>query len=256
MEPRFVDCHSHVVPSGDDGAGSIEDGLELCDLAAASGTATLFATPHVWPHLPLTEEREGEIRRMHERLRRRARLELRLGFELTPAPPLLQQDPARYRLEGLELVLVEMPFAGPASDLVELAEHIERAGLTPLVAHPERTDPIRERPELAHELAERWPLQVNASSLLGRHGNEIEELAWRFVEAGDVAVVASDGHRLSRPARLDEAYALVRARVGEDRALPLFDGSALGLRRSLATPTVEAAAALPTGPSDAPSRAQ
>ena len=241
MEPRFVDCHSHVVPSGDDGARSIEDGLELCDLAAASGTAILFGTPHVWPHLPLTEEREREIRRAYERLRARARLELRLGFELTPAPALLREDPARYVLEGSDVVLMEMPFPGPASDLVELAEHVERAGLTPLVAHPERTDPIRERPELAHELAERWPLQVNASSLLGRHGDEIEELAWRLVENGDVAVVASDGHRLSRPARLDEAYELVRVRVGEEAALPLFDGSALGLSCGRPTPSRVAA---------------
>ncbi len=241
MEPRFVDCHSHVVPSGDDGARSIEDGLELCDLAAASGTAVLFGTPHVWPHLPLTAEREREVRRAYERLRARARLELRLGFELTPAPALLREDPARYVLEGSDVVLMEMPFSGPASDLIELAEHVERAGLTPLVAHPERTDPIRERPELAHELAERWPLQVNASSLLGRHGDEIEELAWRLVENGEVAVVASDGHRLSRPARLDEAYELVRVRVGEEAALPLFDGSALGLSCGRPTPSRVAA---------------
>jgi protein-tyrosine phosphatase len=254
VEPLFVDCHSHVVPSGDDGAKSPADGLELCDLAAASGTAILFATPHVWPHLTLTEAREREIRGAYERLKARARLELRLGYELTPAPPLLHEDPARYLLEGSDVVLVEMPFPGPASDLVELAEHIERAGLRPLVAHPERTEPIRQRPELAHELAQRWPLQVNATSLLGRHGEEIEELAWGLVEAGDAAVVASDGHRLSRPPRLDEAYELVRARVGEDAALPLFDGSALGLRRSLATPTIEATTAFPTGPSHAPSR--
>jgi protein-tyrosine phosphatase len=241
VEPLFVDCHSHVVPSGDDGAKTTADGLELCDLATATGTAILFATPHVWPHLPLTEAREREVRRAYERLKTRARLELRLGFELTPAPPLLREDPARYVLEGTDVVLVEVPFSGPASDLVELAEHIERAGLTPLVAHPERTDPVLERPELGHELAERWPLQVNASSLVGRHGEEIEELAWRLVEAGDAAIVASDGHRLTRPARLDEAYELVRARVGEDRALPLFDGSALGLSFGRPTPSHVAA---------------
>ena len=78
---------------------------------------------------------------------------------------------------------------------------------------------------------------MNATSLLGRHGEEIEELAWRLVEAGDAAVVASDGHRLTRPARLDEAYELVRARVGEDAALPLFDGSALGLSCGRPTPS-------------------
>jgi protein-tyrosine phosphatase len=232
---ELVDCHSHVVPSGDDGAQTFEDGLELCDLAAATGTTVLFATPHVWPHLPLTEERERTIRRTFERLRARARLELRLGFELTPAPPLLREDPARYVLEGTEVVLAEVPFSGPASEIVELAEHIERSGLTPLVAHPERTEPVLARPELAHELAERWPLQVNASSLLGRHGSEIEELAWELLDVA--SVVASDGHRLTRPPRLDEAYERVRERMGEEAAVPLFDGSGLGLSRPRPLPS-------------------
>ena len=241
MSARFVDIHSHVVPSGDDGAATLEDGLELCDIAAGAGTAVLFATPHVWPHLPLTETRERDVRRAFERLRARGRLELRLGFELTPAPPLLGEDPSRYVLEGTELVLMEVPFIGAASGLVELAQHVEDAGLMPLIAHPERTEAVRERRDLAHELAERWPLQVNATSLLGRHGVESEELAWRLVDAGDVTVVASDGHRVKRPARLDEAYELVKARVGEDAAMPLFDGSALGI--SFARPTPSRAAA-------------
>jgi protein-tyrosine phosphatase len=235
MEPRFVDCHSHVVPSGDDGARTLEDGLELCDLAADSGTAILFATPHVWPHLLLSQEREREVRRAFERLAKRARLDLRLGFELTPTPSLLREDPARYALEDTDVVLVEVPFPGPLSDLVELAEHVERAGLTPLVAHPERTDPVRAEPERAFELAERWPLQLNATSLIGYHGPEIEELAWRLLDVA--SVVASDGHRLTRPARLDEAYELVKARVGEEAARPLFDGSALGLRALRPTPS-------------------
>jgi protein-tyrosine phosphatase len=235
--PRFVDCHSHVVPSGDDGAKTIEDGLELCDLAAAAGTAVLYATPHVWPHLPLTEERELEIRRTYERVRARARLDLRLGFELTPSRPLLREDPARFVLDGTEVVLVEVPFAGPEDELIELASHIERVGLTPLIAHPERTEAVSERPELAHELAQRWPLQVNATSVVGYHGREAEELAWRLLEAGDVAVVASDGHRVARPARLDEAYELVSARLGEEAALPLFDGTALGFSRARPLPS-------------------
>ncbi len=229
MGPRFVDCHSHVVPSGDDGVSTVEEGLELCELASTAGTAILFATPHVWPDLTLTEARERRVRRAFDSLRAMAGIELRLGFELTPAPALLAEDPARYVLEGTRFVLVEVPFSGSVDDLLAVAEHIEGAGLVPLVAHPERTEAIRARPELAHELAERWPLQVNASSLEGRHGPQSEALAWSILEAGDAAVVASDGHRLTRPARIDGAYELVRARVGEEAALPLFDGSALGL---------------------------
>jgi protein-tyrosine phosphatase len=225
----FVDCHSHVVPSGDDGALSVEEGLELCALAADAGTTMLFATPHVWPHLTLTAERELAVRRAFELLRSRATLELRLGYELTPAPPLLREDPARYVLEGTRHVLMEVPFVGGADGLLALAEHVEDSGLVPLIAHPERSEAVRGRPEQAHELAERWPLQVNATSVLGRHGPEAEELAWRLIEAGDAAVVASDGHRLTRPARIDDAYELVRRRVGEETAWPLFDGSTLGI---------------------------
>ena len=58
----FVDVHSHVVPSGDDGAQRVVEGLGLCREAAAHGTAILYATPHIWPHLTLTEERERTVR--------------------------------------------------------------------------------------------------------------------------------------------------------------------------------------------------
>jgi protein-tyrosine phosphatase len=229
----FVDCHSHVLPSGDDGAQTLGEGLQLCRLAAAVGTEILFATPHVWPHLTLTAARETQIRDAFAELRDRAPLDLRLGFELTPAPPLLREDPERYVLAGTNIVLVEIPFAGPADEFFALAQHVEEAGLVPLVAHPERTEAVRERPGLAHEAAARgWRLQVNASSLLGRHGPEAESLAWRFLESGDAAVIASDGHRVTRPARLDDAYELVRARMGETAARPLFDGSGLGLGAS------------------------
>ena len=234
VAPRFVDLHSHVVPSGDDGAQTLAQGLELCELAARSGTGVLYATPHVSPVVPLTDARERAVRAAFEELRELAPVELRLGWELTPWPALLREEPARYALEGTDAVLVEVPFLGPADGFLALAEHIEAAGLTPLVAHPERTEAVRTDPDLPRRLAERgWPLQVNATSLLGRHGQEADEIGRRLVEDGLAAAVASDGHRLTRPARLDDAYELVTRRVGEEAAAPLFDGSAVTSARRL-----------------------
>ena len=240
--PAFVDCHSHVVPSGDDGAKTLAEGLRLCEIAAEAGTEVLYATPHVWPHLRLTPKREAEILDAFERLREQAPLELRLGYELTQSRALVDEDPSRYVLEGKRLVLVEAPFSGPADELLALGEHIEAAGFVPLVAHPERTQAVQERPALALELADRgWPLQVNATSLLGLHRPEAEVLGWQLVEDGLAKIVASDGHRETRPPRLDEAYALAVARVGEEAALPLFDGSALEFRGLRPTPSRAAA---------------
>jgi protein-tyrosine phosphatase len=225
----FVDCHSHVVPSGDDGAATIDDGLALCSSAAEHGTAVLFATPHIWPYLTLTAEREDEIRAAYERMRPRAALELRLGFELTPARPLLDEDPHRYVLEGTDRVLMEVPFTGPADLVFALADHVESAGLRPVIAHPERTEAVLDDPSMAERLAARgWALQVNATSLTGRHGPEPERLGWSFVERGLATVVASDGHRTTRPPHVDDAYRIARERLGE-AALALFDGSALGV---------------------------
>jgi protein-tyrosine phosphatase len=225
----FVDCHSHVVPSGDDGAASLADGIALCRGAAAHGTAILFATPHIWPHLTLTDEREAEVRRAYERMRHQAGLELRLGFELTPTRALLKEDPHRFVLEGTDCVLIEVPFVGHAGDLFAVAEHTEAAGLRPVIAHPERTEAVLDDPQLARELAGRgWELQVNATSLTGRHGDDAEALGWELIEDGLARVVGSDGHRTTRAPHLDDAYALVEQRLGA-RAISLFDGTALGL---------------------------
>jgi protein-tyrosine phosphatase len=227
---RFVDVHSHVVPSGDDGAQTVEEGLGLCRESARHGTAVLFATPHVWPSLTLDPEREQRVRAAHAEMAPRAAewgLELHLGWELTPMRRLLDEDPARYRLGDLPAVLMELPFVGPLELAERLAGHIEDSGLTPVIAHPERSEAVSDDLDaLQGLLGHGRLLQVNATSLLGYHGPAIEEVSWQLVDEGAAGLVASDGHRPARPPFLDEAYELVRARVGE-RAGALFDGSAL-----------------------------
>jgi len=234
MRPSFVDVHSHVVPSGDDGARTVEQGRELCREAARHGTRILFATPHVWPHLMLDEEREREIRGAFARLAPQAGLELRLGFELTPSRRLLGDDLRRYELDGTGAVLIELPFSGPADVFLELVERAHAQGLRVIAAHPERTEAVLSETGLAAEVAALGCLvQVNATSLTGWDGPEIERLAWRVLEQGTASLVASDGHRPARPPHLDEAYALAEQRLGP-ATRALFDGSALGLDEAAA----------------------
>ena len=226
----FVDVHSHVVPSGDDGAQSVGEGLELCRSAAAAGTTILFATPHVWPTLPLGIEREEEVRAAHAEMAAEAAtfgLDLQLGFELTPRPALLDEDPTRYTLGRTSAVLMEVPFHGSLDLAERLAEHIEAAGRTPIIAHPERSETVVEDSGIAAAFHERgWLLQINATSIVGYHGSEIEASAWELIDAGHADLVGSDGHRRARPPHLDEAYRAVRARLG-DGAIAFFDGRAI-----------------------------
>ena len=75
-------------------------------------------------------------------------LELRLGCELTPSEDLLLEDPRRYALEGLDAVLMEVPFTGPADLAWALAAHAEAHGLLPVIAHPERSEAVLDDPDL------------------------------------------------------------------------------------------------------------
>jgi hypothetical protein len=108
----FVDCHSHVVPSGDDGARTLGEGRSSAGWPP-SGTEVLYRTPHVWPHLVLTSKREAGSSRPS-------------SGSATSAPGagsvradafegVADQDPARYVLEGTQLVLVEV-LLRPADD--------------------------------------------------------------------------------------------------------------------------------------------
>jgi protein-tyrosine phosphatase len=226
----FVDIHSHVIPSADDGAPDVRAGLELCREAARHGTSVLYGTPHIWPHLVLTDDREREIRAAYAEMAPRAAewgLELRLGYELTPTGELLAQDLSRYVLEDTRRLLVELPFSGPLSLVERVAESADASGLRSVLAHPERADGVVSDPLVTRDYKARgWLLQVNATSLLGRHGPEPEETGWLLIERGLADVVASDGHRPKRPPHLDEAYELVKDRIG-DEADSLFDGTRL-----------------------------
>ena len=235
---RFVDVHSHVVPSGDDGAKSVAEGVELCRFAVDAGTRILFATPHVhapWDTYPWTDSRAQLYEECFPQVREGAAalgLDLRRGFEVFPSEA-LALDLAAFRLEGTEAVLVEFPgsWLDVSAELGLVGAAVERvlaAGLTPVLAHPERCKSVAREPSAVRALVERGALLcLNSGSLVGDHGAKPERVAWQLAEEGLVALAASDGHRARRPPVMDVAYEAAVARLGERAAAPLFDGSAL-----------------------------
>jgi protein-tyrosine phosphatase len=237
--PGFVDVHSHVVPSGDDGAATVDEAIELCRIAFEAGTRVLFATPHAhadWDTFPRTDDRAELFERSFPLVREAVRgwgLDLRRGWEVYPSVVLDDVPLDTYLLEGTRAVLVEFPgwwldVDGAVELVVAAARVVERAGLVPLLAHPERCRAVAADPASVGPLAKAgWPLCLNGPSLTGDHGTTAERTAWRLLEDGVVSLVASDAHGRNRPPRVDDAYACVEAAIGRNAALPLFDGSAV-----------------------------
>ena len=149
----FVDVHSHAVPSGDDGARTLEEAVQLCRVAVDTGTRVLFATPHAhagWDSYPRTPERERLFAESFPKVRAAAAqfgLELRRGWEVFPTV-LRDADPDEFVLEGTRAVLIEFPghwlgFKDDSALTLEAADRIVDAGLVPVVAHPERSLGLR-----------------------------------------------------------------------------------------------------------------
>jgi protein-tyrosine phosphatase len=239
----FVDVHSHLVFGVDDGAQSLEHAVALLTEARDSGTRLVFATPHIVPpylNWNASEQRVARIRRNFAALQARAPagIEVRLGFEVTARPHRLRatDDPARFRLDGTEFVLLDGPQAGPwfgDSTMERLVRRIRAEGLTPILAHPERRAAWRREPP-DPGFAERMKragalLQLDASGLTGADGPNTDVEARRLLAAGLIDLIGSDGHGERSPVRLDVARDMAAAVVGEAAATRLVDGSALGL---------------------------
>jgi protein-tyrosine phosphatase len=234
----FVDVHSHVVPSGDDGARTIEDGLELCRIALEAGTEILFATPHAhapWDTFPRTPARDELYDASLAQMRAEVAewgLDLRRGWEVYPSE-VTASEPSSLALEGTRAVLVEFPGAwleiDDAIDAVAAgAAAVAAAGLVPVLAHPERCRAVAADPWCVRPLVEDGSLLcLNAPSLVGRHGATAERTAWALLDAGLVALAASDAHSVTRPPTLDAAFEEAERHLGTDAARRLFDGSAL-----------------------------
>lgn len=230
----FVDTHSHLVPSGDDGVRSVDEGVELVLEASRRGTAVQFATPHALERFPVTAERRRRVMAAREQMRARlaGRVDFRIGWEIGPEAWVLDNDPTELTMEGLDACLLELPLPHTAPRDLEMviacAEHIDGAGLTPILGHPERCELVAEELGWVTRFRRRgWLTQVNGSSLHGRHGEVAERAGWELVESGQADLVGSDGHRARRPPYLDETFRLVSDRIGRERALPMFTGAAL-----------------------------
>ena len=244
--PGFVDVHSHVVPSGDDGADSIEEGLALCRLArrgrhrASCSRRRTRTRPGT--RIPARAERDRLYAASFAEMRDEVAawgLDLRRGWEVYPSE-IAGSDPAELVLEGTRGVLIEFP-----GSWLEIDDPIgvgrrgrgrgrgggPRAGARP----PRALSRRRGRPRRASRpFAERgWLLCLNAPSLVGGHGATAERTAWALLEAGLVALVGLRRARRLAPA---DARRRIRGRARAARrrrraAAVRRQRASLGLRR-------------------------
>ncbi len=101
-------------------------------------------------------------------------------------------------------LLIETPFVGIPQFLEQMCFELQIIGITPILAHPERSELARRCPEILEKLVDRGCLlQINVASVLGQSGRESRRLALRLLQTGQAHILASDAHDANfRPPQL------------------------------------------------------
>lgn len=210
VKMSYTELHFHVLPGVDDGPDSMLESIELARAAAAEGTRTITATPHIMRHLvsdPGTlPERVTEV---NEALQAAGvPVAVLCGGELShPMVSRLSHqdlDVIAHGPAGRRWLLLEAPLEGLDHSFSEAAAELRGQGFGVLIAHPERA--VAAVPDgwpiIQAEIEAGCGVQVNAWSLDGYYGDLARDTAIRAIRTAPVAVLASDAHSLERPPSL------------------------------------------------------
>ena len=223
----MIDIHSHILPGLDDGSQSPEESVAMLRMAAAAGTTDIVASPHANQHYAFDAEIvEREIAGLQAAIGDNPRIHYGCDLHLTMENI---EDairwPGKYSINHRGYILVEFSdFLIPKTTLETFAR-MAKAGLQPIVTHPERNQILQGRlPELADWVAGGALLQVTAQSPLGRFGKTAETCAHKLIARGLVHFLASDAHDLKqRTTALDEPRRYVEETFGEVAAVRMLE---------------------------------
>jgi protein-tyrosine phosphatase len=228
-----IDLHFHCLPGIDDGPSTWDQAVALCREAAAQGTRTLVATPHVLRDDWINDDpavRDGLLLRLNTLLG--GRPSVLAGCEYLFSSDALQLvERGRWspltRLNRSRYLLVEFPARLVPADAESVFHELSLLDVTPVVAHPERHPLLAADPARLERLVALGAVaQLTAGSLIGDFGQSARAACDRFFRLGLAHLVASDAHSLERrPPRLAEARATVRLEWGEEAEKGLFEAN-------------------------------
>jgi len=238
----MVDIHCHILPETDDGAVSLEESVEMARVAAADGIETIIATPHMFDGVHQTPDKETILQKIGAVMDACSGcIKIVPGGEVRYSYEIFQEteDPeTRIKLNGTSYMLLEFPFQSIPPNIEMTIFQIQNAGITPVIAHPERNKRIQAEPRIIASLVERGAFaQLDAGSLTRSFGPEPYRAAKRIIEARLAHFIATDAHHKDRRRPLLSPAVRIAANWGgEEYARALVEANPLALINDRAIP--------------------
>jgi protein-tyrosine phosphatase len=243
----FVDLHCHWIANIDDGARSVDASLAMLRGLKQAGFDVVMATPHMRPGM-FDNDREA-LQRAFEAMQPHladpdlpavhlasehffddvvfARLVQNEGL---PYPDLTPNAAAPRTGRSRRSVLVELPTQMFPPRIERRFFDLGRAGLRPVLAHPERYSPVWKDDSCLDPLIDAGAfLLLDVCALVGKYGRASQNAAERLLDDEAYEAACSDAHRPEDAETTAEAIAVLEKRVGRDEAERLLGAGPRGI---------------------------
>lgn len=226
----LCDIHCHIMYGVDDGAKNKEQSCRMLELAYKEGIRNIILTPHY--KMSYEDEEQEIIRRRFRKLQQHVQQKYE-GMNLYQGNEILYYEGVAkdlmsgnaHSMAGSRYVLIEFMPGTPYSYVKNAVADMLRHDYTPIIAHIERYDCLLKDFDKVWELKERGALvQVNANSVMGKHGGKEKRFCRKLLKCGLVDFIATDAHRDDmRKPELAECAKWMVHRFGEEEARVLFE---------------------------------
>lgn len=201
----LTDWHSHILPGVDDGIKTLDDSLKVLEQYEQLGVADVWLTPHIMEDYP---NETADLKERFESLKKAWTGKTRIYL----AAENMLDSLFERRLETNDFLpigekkkhlLVETSYLNPPYAMEDMLEGVFKAGLTPVLAHPERYRYMDEK-DYTRLKEQGIIFQLNYLSVVGGYGETARKKSHWLLKNGMVDLLGSDVHKLAYVNRMIE----------------------------------------------------
>lgn len=227
---EVIDVHSHILPGIDDGAQDMKMSQQMLRKAAKDGIRQVILTPHYVSGRTSADKETVEelVHKLQDWLMvEKIPIELYTGHEVYYRHGMsnLLREQKCCTLADSFYVLVEFSPREDYDIMRNGLQELLQAGYYPILAHVERYRAVTRKRENLEDLVDMGVyLQINANTLIGKHGHRKKRKAIKWIKKGYIQFVASDAHNMKgRKPTLAKSIRVVQKKAGKAIALELFE---------------------------------
>lgn len=225
----IIDIHSHILPGIDDGARDMDEAMQMLTIAYDQDIRIIVATPHYSTYIH--EYTIKELKEIVKQINLAAQsigmdMQIILGNELFYSIDLVEalSKGEALTIYGTRYILVEFLSSISEQEICYALNHCIYSGYIPIVAHAERYECLRAKPQMVEELIRLGAyIQLNLSSLVGGISSSKTRFARKLLKMQCVHFLGTDCHDVrKRPPRTKRAIRYLAHKYGKDRLRQLL----------------------------------